>query len=202
MLLRLSKRENAKQLAEKGLKALAGFVSGLKVSYHDIEVRLDFEPEPGLADSADLENDLRDLFVSVGDAATKLTAVVLHFFLDELQYVKEDELAALVSTFHFVAQRKLPIAMIAAGLPQVRGQLGRAKSYAERMFDFPRVDALSSEDAKIAIERPASQEGVTFESNAIEKRYIQNQVLSIFPSSLGKIFMERSGKLSHHQGSR
>lgn len=185
VLLRLSKRENAKQLAEKGLKALAGFVSGLKVSYHDIEVRLDFEPEPGLADSADLENDLRDLFVSVGDAA-KADGSCLALFLDELQYVKEDELAALVSTFHFVAQRKLPIAMIAAGLPQVRGQLGRAKSYAERMFDFPRVDALSSEDAKIAIERPASQEGVTFESNAIENVISKTKCYPYFLQVWGK----------------
>ena len=81
---------------------------------------------------------------------------------------KEDELAALVSMFHFIAQRSLPIALIGAGLPQVRGQLGRAKSYAERMFDFPQIDALSSADATTAISKPALQEGVGFEPAAID----------------------------------
>ena len=167
VLLRLSRRESAKQLAEKGLVALAGFVNALKLKYQDIEISLNFEPELGLADSGDLEHDLRDLFSSVGDAA-KASQNCVALFIDEIQYVKEEELAALVSMFHFIAQRSMPIAMIGAGLPQVRGQLGRAKSYAERMFDLPQIDALSDQDAKAAISKPALQHDVEFEHAAID----------------------------------
>ena len=185
VLLRLSGREKAKQLAEKGLRALAGFVNALKLRYQDIEVSLNFEPELGLADSGDLEHDLRDLFASVGNAA-KADQNCVALFLDELQYVKEDELAALVSMFHFIAQRSLPIALIGAGLPQVRGQLGRAKSYAERMFDFPQIDALSSADATTAISKPALQEGVGFEPAAIDNLVSKTKGYPYFLQVWGK----------------
>src|SRR6266478_9085926 len=70
-LLRLYRNEKAKDLARRGLKALAGFASALKVKYEDIEVGLDFEPEPGLADNGDLEHDLQDLLEAAGRAAQR-----------------------------------------------------------------------------------------------------------------------------------
>src|SRR5690606_11977827 len=95
-LLKLSRVEVARSLAERGLKALAGFVGALKVKYQDIEVGLDFEPEPGLADNGDLEHDLAALLEVVGSAAEKAGTGFL-LFVDELQYVEEDELAALIT---------------------------------------------------------------------------------------------------------
>ena len=185
VLLQLTRRDNAKQLAEKALRALAGFVNAVKVKYHDVEVSLNFEPEPGLADTGDLEYDLRELFGSVGNAA-RADQNCVALFIDELQYVKEEELAALISTLHFIAQRKLPIVMIGAGLPQVRGQLGRAKSYAERMFDFPQIDALSSEDATTAITKPALHEGVKFEPAAVENVVARTKGYPYFLQVWGK----------------
>ena len=184
-LIKLSRREKAKKLAETGLRALAGFVSALKVSYHDIVVNLDFSPEPGLADSTDLETDLRDLFVAVGNAA-RADENCLTLFLDEIQYVEENELAALISTLHFTSQRNLPIAVVAAGLPQVLGRLGNAKSYAERMFDFPQVGPLTPQDSQLALEKPALQEGVEFEPDAIENIISRTKCYPYFLQVWGK----------------
>ncbi len=166
-LLRLSRNKQAKELANKALRGLAGFATALKVKYADIEVGLDFEPEPGLADNGDLELDLQDLIEAVGNAAAKAnTALVL--FIDELQYVKEKELAALITALHRAAQRKLPITLVGAGLPQLRGKMGNAKSYAERLFDFPAIGALSDPDAKDAILNPANEEGVDISEHAMD----------------------------------
>lgn len=165
-LLRLSRNEKAKDLARRGLKALAGFASALKVKYEDIEVGLDFDPEPGLADNADLEHDLQELLEAVAAAAQKAgTALIM--FVDELQYVPEEQLAALITALHRATQRRLPLALVGAGLPQLRGRMGKAKSYAERLFDFPEVGPLSSAAGKIAIAKPAAAQKVKIEDAAL-----------------------------------
>jgi hypothetical protein len=102
---------------------------------------LEFEPEPGLTDRGDLETDLTALLASLGTAAAKRDAAVV-FFIDELQYVREEELAALIGALHSASQDQLPITMMAAGLPQLVGQAGRAKSYAERLFEIVPMDRL------------------------------------------------------------
>jgi hypothetical protein len=165
-LLRLSRNEKAKDLARRGLKALAGFASALKVKYEDIEVGLDFDPEPGLADNADLEHDLQELLEAVAAAAQKAgTALIM--FVDELHYVPEEQLAALITALHRATQRRLPLALVGAGLPQLRGRMGKAKSYAERLFDFPEVGPLSSAAGKIAIAKPAAAQKVKIEDAAL-----------------------------------
>ena len=167
VLLQLSRSEQAKDLAQRALRALAGFVGALKVTYEDIEVGLDFEPEPGLADNGDLEHDLQALLSAAAVAAQKAdTALVM--YIDELQYVPEAQLAALITALHRMAQRNLPVTLVGAGLPQLRGQMGNAKSYAERLFDFPLIDALEPDDARQAISKPALEEGVTFEPEALD----------------------------------
>jgi len=184
-LIRLSRNEQAKELANKALRGLAGFATALKVKYADIEVGLDFEPEPGLADNGDLELDLQDLIEAVGNAAAKAdTALVL--FIDELQYVKEKELAALITALHRAAQRKLPITLVGAGLPQLRGKMGNAKSYAERLFDFPSIGALSDLDAKAAILNPANAEGIEISGNAMDEIIAVTQGYPYFLQEWGK----------------
>ena len=88
-------------------------------------------------------------------------------FIDEMQYVAETELAALITALHRTAQRQLPVVLLGAGLPQLRGRMGRAKSYAERLFDFPTIGPLSADDAMVALVTPARREGVEFDSDAI-----------------------------------
>jgi AAA ATPase domain len=165
-LLRLSQIEKAKDFAVRGLRALAGFAKMLKVTYADIEVGFDYEPEPGLADNGDLEHDLQALFEQVGLAA-KAGETALAIFIDELQYVEEPQLAVLITAMHRTEQRRLPVVLVGAGFPQLRGQMGNAKSYAERLFDFPAIGALPPEPARLAIERPLSGEGVSITPEAM-----------------------------------
>ena len=169
-LLKLSTVESAKAYATRGLRALAGFAKALKVKFNDIEVGLDLEPELGLADNGDLEGDLAVLLEQVGLAAQSAkTAVVM--FIDELQYVKEPQFAALITALHRCAQAKLPVTVIGAGLPQLLARAGEAKSYSERLFDYPMVGPLSREDAQLAITRPAQAHGVVFLPEAIDEIY-------------------------------
>jgi len=165
-LLRLSRNEQARDSARRALRALAGFAQALKVKYEDIEVGLDFEPEPGLADNGDLEHDLQALLESAGAAAQE-AGTALALFIDELQYVKEDELAALITALHRTAQRNLPVVLVGAGLPHLRGRMGRAKSYAERLFDFPEIGPLPREAAERAIAKPARDQGVDITPGAL-----------------------------------
>lgn len=167
-LLRLSKTEAAKDIAVRGLRALAGFASKLKVTYSDIEVGFDFEPEPGLADNGDLEHDLQALFEQLGLAA-RAVGTALAIFIDELQYVEEEQLAALITAMHRTEQRQLPVVLVGAGLPQLRGRMGNAKSYAERLFDFPEIGALPPDAARIAIRKPLADEGVQIEDEALRR---------------------------------
>jgi hypothetical protein len=167
-LLRLSRNSKAKDLAIRALKGLAGFAKSLKLKYEDIEVGLDFDPEPGLADNGDLEHDLQALLEAVGLAAQQAGAALV-LFIDELQYVKEEELAMLITALHRAAQRRLPVVLVGAGLPQLRGRMGNAKSYAERLFDFPEIGPLPPPAARIAIAKPAEDQGVTVNDDALER---------------------------------
>ena len=167
-LLRLSKLAHAKDLAVRALRALAGFAKGLKVTYADIEVGLDYEGEAGLADNGDLEHDLQELLESAG-AAAKAARTALVIFVDELQYVPEAQLAALITAMHRCAQRLVPVLLVGAGLPQLRGRMGNAKSYAERLFEFPEIGPLSADAAVRAITKPIEAEGAEITVGAVDK---------------------------------
>ena len=184
-LLRLSRIEASKDYAIRGLRALAGFASKLKVTYGDIEVGLDYDPEPGLADNGDLEGDLTALLEQVGTAAQGAGTVVV-MFLDELQYVHEDQMAALISALHRCSQLQLPVTAVGAGLPQLIGQMGKAKSYAERLFDFPKIGPLEKADAKEAIVKPAKTEGVEIDDDAVDLIVTETQGYPYFLQEWGK----------------
>lgn len=184
-LLRLSRVEQARELGKRALQALAGFARALKVKYADIEVGIDYEPEPGLADNGDLEHDLQALLEVAGEAA-KSASTALVIFIDELQYVEEEQMAALITALHRVAQRQLPVMLVGAGLPQLPGRMGRAKSYAERLFDFPFIGPLDAGAARDAIAVPAQEQGVTLEPAALEKIVSETQGYPYFLQMWGK----------------
>jgi hypothetical protein len=184
-LIHLSKKEAARDFAIRGLRALAGFAGKLKVTFQDIEVGLDYDPEPGLADNGDLEGDLGTLLLQVGLAAKAAgTAVIL--FVDELQYVEETQMAALISALHRCSQEQVPVTVVGAGLPQLRGRMGDAKSYAERLFDFPEIGPLSPPDARDAIVRPAENEGAEIHTDAVDLIIEQTQGYPYFLQEWGK----------------
>jgi hypothetical protein len=184
-LLKLDRAREATAVGKKAMRALAGFVGAMKIKYGDVEVGLEVEPEKGLADSGDLDVDLTDLLVAVGEAAQE-RSTAFAVFVDELQYVEENQLASLITALHRCAQKQLPITLFGAGLPQIVGQTGRAKSYAERLFDFPEVGALEDAAARLALTAPAEKEGVEFDSAALDEILAQTQGYPYFLQEWGK----------------
>ena len=184
-LLKLDRIVAAGEKAKQALRVLGSFANAMKFKFGDIEVSLDLGSEPGTAGSGYLENDLIDLFIEVGKAAKeKNTAVV--FFIDELQYVNEEEFACLITALHKCAQDQLPVALIGAGLPQLVGQAGRAKSYAERLFEYPEIGALTESEAKKALTVPASVLSVQYEEDALAEILKQTHAYPYFLQEWGK----------------
>ena len=184
-LLKLDRVAQGADLAKRSLRALGGFVQAAKLKYHDIEFGVDLGVEPGVADSGDLSADLTSLFQTVGEAARGAkTAVAL--FIDELQYVAEGELQGLITALHRCSQLQLPITLVGAGLPLLYGQLGEAKSYAERLFDFRPIGALAAPAARAALCEPARRQQVAFAPEALDAILEQTQCYPYFLQEWGK----------------
>lgn len=166
VLRKLSLVEAAKAKAYEALKALRGFASAFKVEMGDFSVSVD--PEPGVADSGNLEYDLSDMFLAIGHAA-KAAGKGWCLLVDEVQYLEETELAALIVAIHRIGQKQLPVIFFGAGLPQLAGLSGDAKSYAERLFAYPKVGALDAEDALKAVKGPIVEEGEEITSDALDE---------------------------------
>jgi hypothetical protein len=167
VILELDRLGPVSERARRALRVFRSFMNGIKLRYGEAELSLDIEPEAGAADSGDLEADLPELLLALGRAAKDRDRPI-GLFLDEVQYLREVELSALIMGIHRTVQEGLPILLVAAGLPQVVGLSGRSKSYAERLFDFPPVGALAPADARHALQQPARQEGVAFDDAALE----------------------------------
>ncbi|HYA72909.1 MAG TPA: ATP-binding protein [Roseiarcus sp.] len=181
-LLRLSRLEAVRSRA---LGILAAFAKALKLKYADVEVNVDVAPVLGVADSGDLEHDLTELLIEIGRAA-KAERTAFALFIDELQYVEEAQLGALIAAIHQATQSQAPIALIGAGLPQLLGLAGRAKSYSERLFEFVEIDRLAPPDARAALCLPAEKEGIRFEDDAVAEVLAQTQGYPYFLQEWGK----------------
>jgi len=145
---------------------LANFAKAFKVTVGDFGFSVDVTPGEG--DTGNLEQDLPPLLVAAAKAAAEReTAVAL--FIDEVQYLSSQELAAVIVACHEIAQENLPFLFMGAGLPQVAALAGKAKSYAERLFDYPDLGSLEADDARSALVKPAESEGVSFESGAVDE---------------------------------
>lgn len=162
--------------------ALRNFASVFRLKHQDLEVSV--SPEPGAADSGDLATDLTDLLLRVAEAAAAgKTAVVL--LIDEVQYLSEQELSALIVALHRISQKNLPFIMFGAGLPQLAGMAGEAKSYAERLFDFPEVGALDADAAAEAITVPLSKASARIEPAALRRVIKETQGYPFFLQEWG-----------------
>lgn len=164
VLRKLSMIESAKAAAHSAMRGLRAFASAFNVSVGDFSISVD--PEPGVADSGNLEYDLSDLFIRVGEAA-KSAHKAWTLLIDEIQYLSEAELAALIVAIHRTNQKNLPVLFFGAGLPQVAALSGDAKSYAERLFNYPPVGALDNGAAKAAIRQPVEAEEETIADEAL-----------------------------------
>jgi hypothetical protein len=168
LLYDLDRIAGAGDKVKRGLAVLRSFIGALKVTVGEFTFGLDIDPEMGAADSGDLEIDLPNLFVAVAEAAQERARAVA-VLIDEIQYFNQKELGALIMAMHKVQQRQLPLVLLGAGLPILPGLAGESKSYAERLFSFPDVGALSANDAAKALRDPAQAAGVVFEPTALEE---------------------------------
>lgn len=166
LLFKLSGNEKARVLANRAMSILRSFASVFKVSYGDFEAGL--TTDPGTAASGHLETDLSNLMTAVGNAA-KAAQKPVAIFIDEVQYLDPDDLAALIAALHQIAQRALPLVIFGAGLPQLAGLAGEAKSYAERLFDFPPVGPLDREASEAAVREPIRNAGADIAPEALER---------------------------------
>ena len=146
-------------------RALASFE--LRYSDNGWSLGLAAKPQSALADSGDLEADLTDLLITAADAAKEADSG-LALFVDEMQLMPRDAVEALVSAFHEASQRTLPLCLAGAGLPQLPGVIVNAKTYAERLFSYRKIDSLSETAARDALRLPAEKEGVAIEPAALE----------------------------------
>jgi hypothetical protein len=141
--------------------------------------------DPGRLHERHLTEDFIELFLQLGGAARDRGAGIA-FFLDEIQFAREPEFRALISALHRAMQKRLPLTVAAAGLPHIPGLAGEARSYAERLFRFPRIGALSAEDARAALVVPAEREGATYDAAAIQLTLELTQGYPFYIQEYGK----------------
>lgn len=168
LLYELDRLAGAGDKVKRGLAVLRSFVGGIRLTVGDVALGLDIEPAKGTADSGDLEIDLPNLFVAIAEAAEeRQTAVAL--LVDEIQHLSQKELGAIIMAMHRMQQKQLPLVLLAAGLPVLPGMAGESKSYAERLFSFPDIGALSEADAAKALRDPTRDVGIEFQEDALQE---------------------------------
>lgn len=172
----------ARDKAHRALRSLRSFASAFKIKIGDVSIAVD--PEPGSADSGDLEADLSEVFIRLGEAA-KAAGKAWALLIDEVQYLSERDFSALIVAIHRVTQKRLPIIFFGAGLPQVAALSGDAKSYAERLFDYPTVGALDRESAMAAIRQPIEDEGEAISAEALSAIVTETQGYPYFLQEWG-----------------
>lgn len=182
VLRKLSLTDHAKAKVHDAMRALRSFASAFKLEYGDLAIAVD--PEVGIADSGDLENDLPELFVRIGEAA-RAAGKAWTLLIDEVQYLSQKDLAALIVSLHKINQSNLPVLFFGAGLPQVAALSGEAKSYAERLFQYPEIGALPEVAAKAAIRQPVNDEGANIDDAALTEIFVKTQGYPYFLQEWG-----------------
>ena len=182
VLRSLSTIDAAKQLAMYGLKGLRGFASIFKIDVGGAEISI--EPEPGLADSGDLQFDLPDIFTAIGKAAQAGSKGWV-LLIDEVQYLAESDLSALIVAIHRMSQEGLPVIMVGAGLPQIARLAGEAKSYSERLFLYPGVGPLDQAAARLAVGKPIADEEADIAPDALSEIVIRTHGYPFFLQEWG-----------------
>ena len=175
----LDLRQAATHRLRRAANVLGKFARAFKVKAVDANLEFSVDLSPGEGDSGNLEQDLPQLLIALAEvAADRQSAIGL--FIDEIQYLSPSEFAAVIVACHEIGQRNLPFLFVGAGFPQVAALAGKAKSYAERLFNYPQVGALETDDARDALLKPAQAEGVAFDDVAAEQVL---QAAENFPTS-------------------
>lgn len=164
-LRRVSAKEKFKHLIQKPLDAIKSLV----VSFDPNEATFSLSvQERELYTSTSLTQSLTEVFVTIGETAYKAETPIC-FFIDEIQYMKQNELGSLIAALHRTNQLGYPVMIIGAGLPKIYKMLSEEKSYSERLFLYKKIDSLTEEQSRKAIEEPAKKFGITYTDDAIKE---------------------------------
>jgi hypothetical protein len=181
-LLRLNRR---KALGER-LKSFTGLLKGFKVGASaEGKVEFSFDADAVGGSTGDLERDLTLLLVELGETAREHDTGVA-FLIDEMQFLGREEIEAIAAAMHRISQKNLPVALVGTGLPQLPGLMVEAKSYAERLFSYPRIGHLSETAAREALVEPAGSHGVRYEAAALDKMIELSGCYPAFIQAYGK----------------
>lgn len=164
-LRKVSTKEKFKHLIQKPLDA----IKSLMISFNPNENTFSFSlQERELYTSNNLTQSLTEVFVTIGETAYK-TETPICFFIDEIQYMKQNELGSLIAALHRANQLGYPIMIVGAGLPKIYKMLSEEKSYSERLFLYKEIGSLTDEQSKTAIEEPVKKFGISYTNEAIQK---------------------------------
>lgn len=166
VLFDLDRMAGVNEKVKRALAVLKSFATAVRINLGPVEIGLDIDAHRGVADSGDLEVDLPDLLEAIGVAAQE-RGTGLAILVDEVQYLRGNELSALIMAMHRMQQRQLPVVLMGAGLPTLPALAGDSKSYSERLFSFPHLGPLSRADAAKAIRDPMAAVGVDIEEGAL-----------------------------------
>jgi hypothetical protein len=171
------------------IKRAAGVLKSFSLTVSpdgSVTAGVDIEAVEGMADTGNLSDDLTDLLVALGEGAREREIGIV-FLFDEVQFLRKAQFEALIAALHRTVQRQLPITLVGAGLPQLPRLAGEARSYAERLFKFPRIGQLSPPEAEAALAQPASDLGVTFDPGAIDVIVDYTEGYPYFIQEYGKV---------------
>lgn len=164
-LRKVSAKEKFKKLIQKPLDAIKALVVSFDPNDNTFSLSLQ---EKELYKSTNLTQSLTEVFTTIGETAYK-TETPICFFIDEIQYMKAEELGSLIAALHRTNQLGYPVMIVGAGLPKIYKMLSDEKSYSERLFLYKEIGSLTEEQSKKAIEIPANKFGITYSDKAIEK---------------------------------
>lgn len=164
-LRKVSTKEKFKHLIQKPLEAIKSLVISFDPNDHTFSLSLQ---EKELYQSMNLTQSLTDVFVSIGETAYE-TETPICYFIDEIQYMRSEELSALIAAIHRVNQLGYPVMIVGAGLPKIYKMLSDEKSYSERLFFYKEIGSLTREQSRKAIEEPVKKFGVSYSDDAIEE---------------------------------
>lgn len=182
VLLGISTVENIKDKAKRALGVLKAFSLAIPGG---LELKIDTEAISGIADSGDLDSDIVDLIVALGEAA-KESGKPICFLIDEVQYLSEKAVSGLIAASHRISQKGYPVVFICAGLPQIAALAGEARSYAERLFEFIPIAKLKDGPAEEALLGPAKTKDVQYEDSAKQLVLRETEGYPYFIQEYGK----------------
>lgn len=189
-LRKVSTKEKFKHLVQKPLDAIKSLV----ISFNPNDSTFSFSmQERELYISSNLTQSLTEVFTTIGETAFK-TETPICFFIDEIQYMKQNQLGALIAALHRSNQLGYPIMIVGAGLPKIYKMLSDEKSYSERLFMYKKIDSLSKEQSKAAITEPAGKFGVGYTDAAIDRIIAVTKGYPFFIQQLCQVVFRESNK--------